>query len=225
MTDSMIPYSFIPGTKAKAGEVNANFIALADAIESNRQAAAADIEELNETLETKASQTDLINEHTVTDSGTDLNNYKTKGTYIFSSLYTPSNIPKGNAGVLIVTGLNDSVIKQIWFCKGENPEIFTREFENSQWSSWYSHCGITAFTNPGYYRLPNGLLVQWGYGVNPNVTFPIAYSTLSCPVFGKVGCDFKRERSDTGFEQLTLTGLLVYSGGIMYSIDYIVIGY
>ena len=84
MADSMIPYSFIPGTKAKAGEVNANFIALADVIEANRLTAAGDIEELNETLETKADKTELVNEHTVTDSGTDLNNYKTKGTYIFS---------------------------------------------------------------------------------------------------------------------------------------------
>ena len=31
MTNSMIPYSFIPGTKAKAGEVNANFVAFAEA--------------------------------------------------------------------------------------------------------------------------------------------------------------------------------------------------
>ena len=30
MTNTLIPYSFIPGTKAKAGEVNANFIALAE---------------------------------------------------------------------------------------------------------------------------------------------------------------------------------------------------
>ncbi len=225
MADSMIPYSFIPGTKAKAGEVNANFIALADAIENNRQAATGDIEELNETLETKADKTELITSHTVTDAGTDLNNYKTDGTYIFSSLYTPYNIPKGASGVLIVTGLENSAVKQIWFCDGDNPEIYTRKFENYAWGSWYSHCGVTAYSNPGYYRLPNGLIIQWGYGVNPNVTYPIAYSTISCPVFGKVGCDFSRERSDTGFEKLYLTGMVVYSGGIMYSIDYIVIGF
>ena len=127
MADSMIPYSFIPGTKAKAGEVNANFIALADAIENNRQAATGDIEELNETLETKADKTELITSHTVTDAGTDLNNYKTDGTYIFSSLYTPYNIPKGASGVLIVTGLENSAVKQIWFCDGDNPEIYTRK--------------------------------------------------------------------------------------------------
>lgn len=35
MTNSMIPYSFTPGTKAKAQEVNANFNALADKIDEN----------------------------------------------------------------------------------------------------------------------------------------------------------------------------------------------
>lgn len=37
MTD--IPYSFVPGTKAKAQEVNANFIALSNAIDSNQSSA------------------------------------------------------------------------------------------------------------------------------------------------------------------------------------------
>ena len=37
MTRSLIPYSFTPGTKAKAQEVNANFIALAEKIETNSE--------------------------------------------------------------------------------------------------------------------------------------------------------------------------------------------
>lgn len=80
MANSMIPYSFIPGTKAKAGEVNANFVALADTIEANKTAASGDIEDVKEILKTKADKTELINEHTVTESETDLNDYKTKGT-------------------------------------------------------------------------------------------------------------------------------------------------
>lgn len=39
MTNSMIPYSFTPGTKAKAQEVNANFVALADKIDENNATA------------------------------------------------------------------------------------------------------------------------------------------------------------------------------------------
>ncbi len=37
MSNSLIPYSFTPGTKAKAQEVNANFIALATQIEENKE--------------------------------------------------------------------------------------------------------------------------------------------------------------------------------------------
>ena len=44
MTNSMIPYSFVPGTKAKADEVNANFISLANFIEQNKNSTANDIE-------------------------------------------------------------------------------------------------------------------------------------------------------------------------------------
>lgn len=39
MTHSMIPYSFTPGTKARAQEVNANFNALAEKIEENNSTA------------------------------------------------------------------------------------------------------------------------------------------------------------------------------------------
>jgi len=39
MTNSIIPYSFAPGTKAKAQEVNANFNALAEKIEENNSTA------------------------------------------------------------------------------------------------------------------------------------------------------------------------------------------
>lgn len=39
MTESLIPYTFTPGTKAKAQEVNANFAAVAERIESNNSTA------------------------------------------------------------------------------------------------------------------------------------------------------------------------------------------
>ena len=117
MTNSMVPYSFIPGTKAKAGEVNANFIALADVIEKNRLTSAGDTDKINEVLETKADKTELINEHTVTKSGTDLNDYKTKGTYIFAAAYKPENIPKGEAGMLIVTGDENPLLSKYGFAQ------------------------------------------------------------------------------------------------------------
>lgn len=226
MTNSMIPYSFIPGTKAKAGEVNANFIALAEVIEANRLTASKDLENTKENLETtKADKTELINEHTVTESGTDLNNYKTKGTYIFSSLYKPENIPKDDAGMLIVTGEKESVIKQIWFSTEDNPEAFTRNFTNSEWSPWVSIYGKWAQGRVCSLELPNGLLIQWGSNVGSVVTYPIAYTTFSTPLFAKIGYGATYERSDTGIIAFTQTGFNVGSSGLFTNMHWVAIGY
>lgn len=227
MANSMIPYSFIPGTKAKAGEVNANFIALADAIEANKTTASNDIEDIKEILETKADKTELINEHTVTESGTDLNDYKTKGTYIFTSIYTPTNIPKGTEGMLIVTGDEQSIIKQIWFCTEENPEIFTRNFANAEWSEWESFNGTFEkdLENGNYLKLANGLIIQWGTVTVKSVTYPIAFLTKATPIFAKSGWASSTERSDTGFTTETLTGFSIGSGGVFKGLNWIAFGY
>lgn len=50
MSESLIPYSFIPGTKAKAQEVNANFIALADEIQGAQTATTEQINQLEESI-------------------------------------------------------------------------------------------------------------------------------------------------------------------------------
>lgn len=225
MTNSMIPYSFIPGTKAKAGEVNANFIALADAIDANKTTASNDIEDIKELLNTKANKTELINEHTVTESDTDLNDYKTKGTYIFSSVYTPTNIPTGTDGMLVVTGNEDSVIKQIWFCAGDNPEIYTRNLIDTEWQEWQSIYGETLKEQTGYLNLPNGLIIQWGSQVGSIIVYPIAYSKLACPIFAKNGFAASTERSDTGLTEQSLTGFIMTSGGVFWSMNWIAIGY
>jgi len=95
MTNSMIPNSLIPGTKANASDLNENFAALANAITQMKNSASADISNLNDTLNDmvekvnneKADKSDLITEFTITEEETDLNNYKKKGTYIFSENY------------------------------------------------------------------------------------------------------------------------------------------
>lgn len=58
MSNSLIPYSFTPGTKAKAQEVNANFIALAEKIEENREFTTTRIAETVEQIEQAASDAD-----------------------------------------------------------------------------------------------------------------------------------------------------------------------
>ena len=52
MTNSMIPYSFVPGTKAKASEVNANFISLANVITQNQTISANSIQSIQEQIST-----------------------------------------------------------------------------------------------------------------------------------------------------------------------------
>lgn len=225
MTNSMIPYSFIPGTKAKAGEVNANFVALADTIEANKTAASGDIEDVKEILKTKADKTELINEHTVTESETDLNDYKTKGTYVFTATYKPTNIPKGSAGMLIVTGESKSIIKQIWFCTEDNPEIYTRNLTGSSWSAWRSADGLVKKANIGYLRLPNGITMQWGSMTGSVVTYPIAFTKVAAPVFSKNGWGQSTERSDTGIANQTLTGFNIGSGGVFNNMSWVALGY
>lgn len=225
MTNSMIPYSFIPGTKAKAGEVNANFIALANIIEENKEITAENILEITEILQQKADKTELTTNFTVTDADTDLNDYKTAGTYIFSSLYTPTNIPKGTSGTLAVSGCENSTIKQIWYCDGENGEIFTRNYQNSGWTNWQSTIGNFNKANPGYLRLPNGFLIQWGQASSNGVVYPIAYSTVACPVALKNGCGLDFTRSDMGFTSESLTGFTYTTSGHYCWLNWIAIGY
>ena len=92
----MIPYSFIPGTKAKASEVNANFIALADKIDANKSICTEDISDINTTLSTKADKTELINEHTITSADTDLDDYTTKGTAIWTDKAVTTSAQRSN---------------------------------------------------------------------------------------------------------------------------------
>lgn len=225
MTNSMIPYSFIPGTKAKAGEVNANFVALANLIEQNKTTARDDYLEIKELMKNKADKLELINNYTIYEEGTDLNDYKTSGTYIFSSLYTPLNIPTETAGVLFVTGKEDSTLKQIWFCDGINKAIYTRNYQDGTWNDWSCITGDVEYSAVGYMQMPNGLIIQWGQGTSWVVTYPIAFSKLACPVFMKSGCGTSYERSDTGFSVQSLTGFTCATAGLLTSLNWIAIGY
>ncbi len=58
MSNSLVPYSFTPGAKAKAQEVNANFIALAEKIEENREYTKTQIDETIEKIEASSSESE-----------------------------------------------------------------------------------------------------------------------------------------------------------------------
>ena len=229
MTSSMIPYSFVPGAKAKADEVNANFIALASEITGNLASANEAFSTINGTLTTinqtingKADKSDFA----VTEANTDLNNYKTKGTYIFSSDYIPQNAPNNNAGTLVVIGLEASGIIQVYMRHDSSYEIYIRNYLGSSWSSWVSLAGVFSSGLTGYYKFPNGLLLQWGGQYSSaNVTYPKAYNTYCSVLSQKGGSSSTDTTTDAGFTAQSLTGFTFISYGTTPTYNWFAIGY
>ena len=75
MTNPLIPNTFVPGTKAKAQEVNANFIALADEIQRGQTNTHEQFEQVRSEISEKMdyvsqnyAQTDLVNTNAITNT-------------------------------------------------------------------------------------------------------------------------------------------------------------
>lgn len=66
MTNSLIPYSFIPGTKAKAQEINENFIALANQITENKEYTDSKIEDVRTSVTEDRADKKLTNTSLIT---------------------------------------------------------------------------------------------------------------------------------------------------------------
>ena len=108
MTNSLIPYSFIPGTKAKASEINANFISLAEEIQNTDNELSERITDLSE--ETSDSLEELRAESFS-------NGLVGSNTISYTILEAPNGIASYSSGqltvslgikVLMPNGLNDS---------------------------------------------------------------------------------------------------------------------
>ncbi len=213
MTDSMIPYSFVPGMKAKAGEVNANFIALAETITQNKISADYDIETINNILDEINNTLDdeLFIQKNIVESSTDLDDYKRKGIYFFSSSYEPLNAPISGAGTLVVLGDETSGFKQLWFYDESILRIYTRNYTNSSWTEWNNSFKDVTLGNPGYFKFPNGIIMQWGVYKSPNVTYPVAFATSPAVVVSKQGYSTSSSRSDEGFTNQSGTGFKYYA--------------
>lgn len=224
MTDSMIPYSFLPGTKAKAGEVNANFIALADAISSLNENL-SDVDGSVENILNNILPEEHFNRQKVTEEDTDIDDYKQKGVYFFSSGYIPDNVPENVAGTLIVLGEEDSALKQFWICDEGVLNIFTRNYSDSSWGDWKSLLGDFITNNIGYVKLPNKMVIQWGYYTGFNITYPIAYSQVGVVVVSKQGCLSNDTTSDEGFVSQGKTGFQYNAYSVKEAIYWIAIGY
>lgn len=79
----------------------------------------------------------------VNKAGTDLNDYTEEGVYVFSSSYTPTNIPAGSNGWLVVLGGVNNYIKQIWYRWGtpgtNDQQTYVRTGTASGWGEWASY--------------------------------------------------------------------------------------
>ncbi len=111
-TNSIVPYTFIPGTKAKAAEVNENFQALADTINSNYT------NTLNALEKAKTDINDKISDTEDTLAAKDLSNSNTFSNCIISApngvadYETSEIIIKQGLKVLIPDGFNtDGTLK------------------------------------------------------------------------------------------------------------------
>lgn len=229
MTDSMIPYSFVPGMKAKAGEVNANFIALAEVISQNKNSSDDKFAGINDVL---GDITDNIlpDEHferqNITEANTNLDSYLQKGVYFFSSNYIPTNAPKSVAGTLIVLGDENAGIKQLWLCDDGIFNIYSRNYSNSTWTNWNNSLKTSSVSSSGYMRLPNNALIQWGVFKQQTVTYPIAFAAHPTVVVSKQGYSTGNVASDEGFTNQSSTGFAYKSISMPSSlINWIAIGF
>lgn len=78
----------------------------------------------------------------VSTPNTNLNDYREEGRYYFNSEVTPTNIPVGVNGFLIVisAGTNNNIVKQIWMRQGtqnsNDSDTYIRTYNDVNWSDW-----------------------------------------------------------------------------------------
>ena len=133
--------------------------------------------------------------------------------------------------MLIVFGSESSFIKQVWLDSeytDYSEYSFIRTYSNSAWSSWKHVSGNYKKSSPGYYKMPSGLIIQWGYIASTStkqVTYPIAFPNRVVVVFQKKGYASSDSTTDMGFTEQLLTGFTMNTSGGYEGINWIAIGY
>ena len=121
-------------------------------------------------------------------SASDFNEYKTPGGYFFyaaAHLNSP-DAPNNTAGWLVIeTVSSGEYVKQTYYAlNARKTYIRTYNNNNHTWLSWHQQLSIADITEfkarPGYFKLPGGMIVQWGAATITGdglyqVTFPIAF--------------------------------------------------
>lgn len=136
------------------------------------------------------------------DDNADLNDYKTPGNYIIrgsDNAQTMHNIPRAIAGIVTVShvagntydgGAWSYIIQEYKTFEGDT---YTREIStNATVNNWiYGEWKLTSgdntasLNNPGYQKLPSGLIIQWGSGSvsastqYTSITFPLSFPTIA----------------------------------------------
>lgn len=165
-------------------------------------------------------------------TGTDLNYYVHNGTYWFGSSYTPTNIPTGVNGWLIVMVGSGDFIKQIWLRAGtansNDHQTFVRtRADGKTWSSWKqfvvpdANNNVSlpgALTTGGKITLPSSVYLDSGAGAldlaNSDITRVNAmYFNDECT--GDEGVNFLKQNGDKSLpaDYETLRG---YRGKLYY---------
>ena len=150
------------------------------------------------------------------DENADLNDYKTPGNYIIRGsdiAQTMQNIPRTIAGIVTVShvagntydgGAWSYIIQEYKTFEGDT---YTRKIStNATVNNWiYGEWKLTSgdntasLNNPGYQKLPSGLIIQWGSGlVSANtqytsITFPLSFPTRAFSVVCQNAYSYSRD--------------------------------
>lgn len=133
-----VPYSFVPGTKAKADEVNANFIDILNKLEDTNTR----IDDTNTKLDTSSSEmSDKIKDVSAKCADLDLSNISAKGKKLFDA--------KANASLLDGTWVNK--YKSYIYDKSIGPNVRHNytipdyfPSDSNKYELLFSICGMTA---------------------------------------------------------------------------------
>lgn len=127
------------------------------------KATADDFNEIKEVVNANANTT------IVTTANTNLDDYKKTGVYYFNTNVTPSNIPAGvNGWLIVLKGNQDYVIKQIWLRHGtynsNDFETYVRTKMTisgvTDWASWQR----LIVENDSFYKDGDSFTFTWSGG-------------------------------------------------------------
>jgi hypothetical protein len=207
---SSVPFSFSPNTTAQSGQVNSNFAALVSCINAIDAGQITSGTIANALLSgaytgitiassqisdgsgtgvvarvagpTLASPT-FTGSPTLTGAGTDtifnINNTSAAGhNWRVLVSGTGSGLPTGSATIQDMTTTN---VAMTWLSTGKiQLPVYGAGTLYTDASGNISAAGANSIANPGYIKLPNGLIMQWGASLfssstTSTVTFPIAF--------------------------------------------------